>query len=161
MEKTGISRNRRERQQCRRQTQTSESAASQRQCERAAADSAGFLDVYAHSRASLGCTAVATGSPHRMQDWIVWNFKDKYRQACFRAGSPGDGVDNACRFARPEVRSLNTVVSISSVVGDSNPGRPCGCAARTALPGTERVPTASLAPRLQGSQAASTDRHQG
>jgi len=51
-----------------------------------------------------------------MQDWIVWNCKDKYRQAGFRVGSPGDGVDNACRFARPEVRNLNIVASVSSVV---------------------------------------------
>ena len=56
-------------------------AAAQRQCDSAAVDFTGFLDVYAHSCASLGCTAVAIGLPYRMQDWIVWNCKDKYRQA--------------------------------------------------------------------------------
>jgi hypothetical protein len=68
-----------------------------------------------------------------MQDWIVWNCKDKYRQAGSRVGSPGDGVDNACRFARPEVRSLETVMSGSSVVGDSDPKWSCGCAMRIAI----------------------------
>jgi len=33
-------------------------------------DFTGFLDVYAHSCASLGCTAVAIGLPYRMQDGL-------------------------------------------------------------------------------------------
>jgi hypothetical protein len=38
-----------------------------------------------------------------VKDWIVWIIKDKYRQAACKAGSLVDGVDNACRFARPDV----------------------------------------------------------
>ena len=58
--------------------------------------------MYAHSCVDQGCTAVVIGSRAGVPDWIVWNCKDKYRKAgFFKASSPVDGVDNACRFARP------------------------------------------------------------
>jgi hypothetical protein len=57
-----------------------------------------FRNVYAHSCEHQGCTAVVIGQRTGLQDWIVWNLKDKYRQAGFMLGSPGNGVDNACRF---------------------------------------------------------------
>ena len=39
-------------------------------------------NVYAHSCVDQGCTAVVIGSRAGVPDWIVWNCKDKYRQAC-------------------------------------------------------------------------------
>jgi hypothetical protein len=55
-------------------------------------------NVYARFCASQGCTAVVIGQRAGVQEWIVWNHKDKYRQAVPAGSSPGDGVDNACRF---------------------------------------------------------------
>jgi len=85
-----------------------------------------------------------------MQDWIVWNRKDKYRQAGSRVGSPGDGVDNACCCARPEVRSLETVVS-GECWWRQWSGKDGRCAARTATSRTGlRIPAAPLCPAVPG-----------
>ena len=54
--------------------------------------------MYAHPCAGQGCTVVVIGLRARLLNWIVWNCKDKYRQAVCLASSPVDGVDNACRF---------------------------------------------------------------